>query len=198
MAFELVVVGGSLGGTEALRALLAALPATFPLPLAVVLHRGHGDTGLLRKKLMDGRQLPVVDVEDKEPLLAGRVYLAPANYHVLAEFPQSGPGGQSERTLALSTEGPVNWARPAIDVLFETAAEAYRERLIGVLLSGSGKDGATGLARIRECGGVTVVQDPATAEAAEMPATALALAEHKVLLLEEIGAFLVGCAKNGK
>lgn len=196
MAFELVVVGGSLGGTQALRAVLAALPAEFPLPLAVVLHRSRSDTGLLRNKLSDGQPLTAVDVADKEPLLAGRVYLAPAGYHLLVEFPQPGPDGSSERTLALSTEGPVNWARPAIDVLFETAADVYRERLIGVLLTGSSNDGAAGLARIRECGGLTVVQDPATAEDGTMPAAALAQADHKVLSLAQIGPFLIECVKD--
>jgi len=198
--FALVVVGGSLGGTEALRAILAALPADFPLPVAAVVHRGRGEEGLLARSLAAATLLPVVDVADQQELLPGRVYLAPLDYHLLVEFPQpAAPGtvGTYGQMLSLSTEAPINWARPAIDVLFESAAEVFGERVIGVLLSGLNSDGAAGLARIKEFGGLTVVQDPATAEAGEMPAAALALAlaEHKVLSLAEIGPFLVECAR---
>ncbi len=120
-------------------------------------------------------------MDDKEPLVAGRVYVAPSDYHVIVE----------EGHLALSTEEFVQFARPSIDVLFESAADTYGERVVGVLLTGLNEDGAAGLARISDAGGVTVVEDPATAERAEMPAAAIArgAAQH-VLPLEEIGPFL--------
>lgn len=199
--FSLVVVGGSRGGTEALRAILAALPADFPLPLAAVLHRGRGGPELMARSLAAGTALAVVDAEDKMALLPGRVHLAPKDYHLLVEYPEAAVPGADEangHALSLSTEAPVHFARPAIDVLFESAAEVYRERVIGVLLTGSNDDGAAGLARIKECGGVTLVQDPATAAAGEMPAAALALAEHRVIPLAEIGPFLVECARARK
>lgn len=177
----LVVIGGSLGALEVLRAILLALPASFPAPVAVVLHRGP-DKGVLAKFIGRDTPLLVADACDKDRLLPGRVYLAPADYHLLVD----------DEYLALSTEGPVNGSRPAIDVLFETAADAYRERLIGVLLSGNSRDGVAGLARIKQRGGLTVVQDPATSDAPRMPAAAVgAGVADRILPAAEIGPFLV-------
>lgn len=176
----LVVVGGSLGAGDVLRAILRALPADFPAPVAAVLHRGP-DKGVLATVLQADQFLLVADACDKDRLLAGRVYLAPSDYHLLID----------DDHLALSTEGPVNRARPSIDVLFETAADAYCERLIGVLLSGASLDGVAGLARIKQLGGLTVVQDPESAEAPRMPAAAVdAGVADRVLPVADIGPFL--------
>ncbi len=161
---ELIVVGASLGGFDALAALLGALPEDYPLPLAVVQHRSVDSEDLLPVLLQRMTRLPLAEVEDKQPILPGRVYIAPANYHLLVE----------RNHFALSVDDRVRFARPSIDVLFESAADAYRERLAAVLLSGSNDDGAHGIARVKARGGLAIVQDPASAESARMPAAAIA------------------------
>ena len=179
MAYELVVVGCSWGGLAALERLLDHLPEAVDLPIVVAQHRGPDSLqGVLEATLRRGRPRPVVEVEDKDAIAPGRVYLAPPDYHLLVE-----PG-----SFALSVDERVQYARPSIDVLFESAADAYGERVIGVVLTGANADGAAGLARIVERGGATIVQDPESAEAREMPAAALAAAaEATVLPLERIG-----------
>ncbi len=181
---ELVVIGTSLGGLNALIALLGALPDTFLVPIVIVQHRSVSLDGIgLAKLLQDHTRLAVVEAEDKMPLEPGRVYLAPADYHLMIE---------ARGLLALSTDGPVRSARPSIDVLFQTAAEAYREGLLGVLLTGASVDGAEGLAAVKANGGRAIVEDPATAECRTMPAAALATtAVDYVLPLEKIGDHLV-------
>jgi two-component system chemotaxis response regulator CheB len=180
-AFEIVVVGASLGGLEALQAVLAALPSDFPAPLAVVQHRGVDQDSLLCAALQSHSVLPVEEPEDKAAIAPGRVYLAPVDYHLLLE----------RGRFALSTEGRVSHARPSIDVLFESAADAYGERAVGVILTGSGRDGSEGLARIKEAGGLVVVQEPATAESRYLPEAALlACAADHVLPLPAIAPFL--------
>jgi len=162
---------------------LEALPAGFELPVVVAQHRPAGSDDLLERVLARHSKLDIVAATDKEPLLPGHVYVAPADYHVIVE-----PGH-----LALSTEDLVQFARPSIDVLLESAADAYGGRAVGVLLTGASEDGAAGLARIAATGGFTVAQDPATAERAEMPAAAVARgAARRVLELEQIGPFLAG------
>ena len=164
MTYELVVIGTSLGGFDALTLLLGGLPASFPLPLAVVQHQGASGGGALAALLQRYTPLAVADAEDKDGLLPGRVYLAPIGYHLLVE-----PG-----SLALSTEGPVWYARPSIDVLFESAADVYGPAVIGVALTGASRDGAAGLARIKQGGGLAIVQDPTTAASPVLPRAALA------------------------
>jgi two-component system, chemotaxis family, protein-glutamate methylesterase/glutaminase len=177
----LVVMGTSFGGFDALKIVLGALPATFPSPLAIVQHQASPGTGLA-ELLQRYTTLVVVDAEDKDETRPGYAYLAPPGYHLLAER-----GG-----LALSVDPPVLHARPSIDVLFESAADVYGPALVGVILTGTGQDGAAGLARIKQRGGLTVVQDPVTAARSDMPLAALALtAADLVLPLEEIGARLV-------
>lgn len=164
-AFRAAVVGVSSGGVQALSSLLGALPADFPLPLMIVQHIGP-DAGDGLARLLDALGPPRVKEADEQDLpLPGWVYLAPANYHLLVE-----PDGR----LALSAEAPVSYARPSIDVLFESAAESYGPALIGVVLTGANHDGSRGLARVKARGGVAVVQDPADAEAPQMPLAALA------------------------
>jgi two-component system chemotaxis response regulator CheB len=181
MPYEIVAIGASWGGMNAVSAVLAALPAGFDLPIVVVQHRAPSNDDMLEHFLGRSSTLPVEVVSDKEPLLGGHVYVAPPDYHLIVE-----PG-----SLALDTSDMVQFARPSIDVLFESAAEAYRERTVGVLLTGVNEDGAAGLARIAAVGGFTVAQDPASAEQPEMPTAAITRgAARRVLPLEEIGPFL--------
>lgn len=182
MPHTLIVMGGSLGSFEALKVLLGGLPADFPLPIAIALHRASSDDAALPRLLQRYTGLLVADVEDKEPIVPGKVYLAPIGYHLLIE---SG-------SFALSTEAPVWFARPSIDVLFETAADVYGAQAIGVALTGSSQDGAAGLATIKRKGGLAIVQEPRTAESPVLPQTALAYTTvDRVLPVPEIAPFLV-------
>jgi two-component system, chemotaxis family, protein-glutamate methylesterase/glutaminase len=139
--------------------------------------------GDLAKLLQDHTRLTVVEAEDKMALEPGRIYLAPADYHLMIEEPGR---------VALSTDAPVRAARPSIDVLFQTAAEAYRDALLGVLLTGASADGAAGLVAVKAHGGRAIVEDPSTAECGTMPAAALAAtAVDYVLPLDRIGDHLV-------
>jgi two-component system, chemotaxis family, protein-glutamate methylesterase/glutaminase len=185
MRHRLVVVGGSLGGFYALKVLLGGLPRGFGLPLAVALHRASDDWADLPRLLGRYSELPIADAEDKQPIESGRVYLAPVGYHLLVE-----PG-----SFALSTEGPVLFARPSIDVLFDTAAESYGPALVGIALTGASPDGADGLVSIKRRGGLAVVQDPASAESPVLPRAAIAAAPvDRVLPLGQIAALLVELA----
>jgi two-component system, chemotaxis family, protein-glutamate methylesterase/glutaminase len=162
---ELVVIGASWGGLSAIREVLQGLPPGFGAAVVVVQHRSAGShPSAFRDLLGAATTLVVTEAEDKQPLERGRVYAAPPDFHTLVDG----------RHLALSVEAAVGHSRPSIDVLFTTAAEAYRERCVGVDLTGANADGAAGLSRVVELGGAAVVQDPATAERAEMPAAALA------------------------
>jgi two-component system chemotaxis response regulator CheB len=181
----MIVVGGSLGGCAALGVILRRLPADFPLPIAVVLHRHRESEALLAPVVQRGCRLPVGEAEDKEPIEGGRVYLAPADYHLLID----------RDSFALSTDELVNFARPSVDVLFDSAAEWRRRSVVAVVLSGSGSDGARGARRVEECGGVVLVQDPATAEGLWMPSAAIAATRGATVLgLPAIADALVNAA----
>lgn len=182
MAFDLVVVGASLGGLHALSTLLAALPADFPAALVIAQHRGREADSSLLSLLQHASSLPVSEAEDKQPIRERHVYLAPADYHVLID----------QRSLALSMDEPVLYARPSIDVLFESAADAYAQRVIGLILTGASADGAQGLAAIKARGGCTVVQEPAEAECRVMPEAAIAATPvDYVLTIAAIAALLI-------
>ncbi len=161
---ELIVVGTSLGGLNALTHILSQLPATFSTPLAVVQHRHRDSEHLLVNLLQSSSRLPVFEIEDKLPIQPGAIYLAPADYHVLVERDH----------FALSVDAQVLHARPSIDVLFDSAADSYGPSLLGLILTGASHDGAHGLKSIKAAGGLALVQDPATAECAIMPAAAIA------------------------
>jgi two-component system chemotaxis response regulator CheB len=179
--YEVVAVGASLGGMAALKALVGGLPASFPLPLAIVQHVASEVSSELALLLQRHTSLRVCEAEDKMPLRAGTAYLAPSGYHLLVE-----PGA-----LALSVDEPVVHARPSIDVLFQSAADAYGERVIGIALTSSSDDGARGLAAIRARGGMALVQDPSSAESRVLPDAALRLAgADRVLAPAELAAFL--------
>ena len=181
MAYELVVIGTSWGGLHALRKVLNGLPAGFDLPVVIVQHRHRDSDHLLVTLLQDHTSLRVCEVEDKSELKPGDIYVAPAEYHVLVE-----PGH-----LALSTEEPVRFSRPSIDVTFESAADSYGARTIGVVMTGANDDGARGLKRIADRGGAAIVQDPATAESPIMPAAALKMVPGaRVAPIDQIGAVI--------
>lgn len=186
LSLAAIVVGGSAGGIDALERILPTLPGTLGVPVAVVLHMAPGRPSGLSQVLAETTTLRVKEAEDKEPLAAGTVYLASPNYHLLVE---------RERCFSLSMDEPVLFSRPSIDVLFDTAAEAYGAALCGVLLSGANEDGAAGMKHIGAAGGTTVVQAPQTASSPQMPAAALAaLAVDYVLPPEQIGALLARLA----
>jgi two-component system, chemotaxis family, protein-glutamate methylesterase/glutaminase len=182
MAFELIVIGTSLGGLSALKVLLGGLIAPFPLAIAVVQHRHKESSHVMGGHIQQYTTLPIFEAEDKDELLPGHVYLAPADYHLLIE----------RGYMTLSVDEPVCFARPSIDVLFESAADAYADRVIGIILTGANRDGTNGLARIKACGGLTIVQDPATAETGVMPQAAMTkTAVDAILPLPEIAPYLV-------
>lgn len=162
---HLVAIGASWGGLEVLRVILRDLPADLDAAVVVAQHRSpESHPTAFRDLLGSVTRLKVCEAGDKDPLRAGTVYIAAPDYHLLVD-PQS---------LSLSTDEPVQYARPSIDVLLESAAESYRERCVAIVLTGANDDGARGLRRVRELGGVAVVQDPASAVRTEMPRAALA------------------------
>lgn len=165
-AIEAVVMGASAGGVDALLAVLPGLPATFSLPIVVVVHVPQGRHSLLAHLFGLRLSLAVREATDKESIAPATVYFAPAGYHLSVE---------ADRSFSLSCEGAVHFSRPSIDVLMESAADVYGPALAGILLTGANFDGAAGLARIKALGGYTVVQDPAQAQAPTMPEAALRL-----------------------
>ena len=180
--YRLIVIGCSWGGFKGLREIFQAFPADFPVPIVVAQHRMAQAEDGLDASMQSASRLPIEDVTDKEPLLGGAIYLAPSDYHTMVEG----------KHLSLSTEDVVQFARPSIDVLFESAANSYGSSLIAVILTGANEDGAEGLRRVKELGGYTIVQDPKTAVRREMPEAALAkLRPDRVLGLDQIGPALV-------
>jgi two-component system chemotaxis response regulator CheB len=179
---SIVVVGASWGGLAALNRLIGGLPPDFEAPLIIVQHRSRHADNLLASLLQAVTPLQVVEIEDKEPLLPGTVYIAPANYHVLVE----------DGHLSLTTDPLVRYSRPSIDVTFFSAADTYLGSTVGVVLTGANDDGARGLRHIVDRGGRAVVQDPATAESPVMPhAAQRAVPEADVVPLEGIAEHLV-------
>ncbi len=188
MACGIVAVGASWGGVHAIGVVLRGLPGDLPVPIVVAQHRGEEHPTRLAETLGRGAAIPVHEATDKEAPEPGHAYLAPPGYHLLVE----------RGSLSLSTDGEVRFSRPSIDVLFESVADAYGPDAVGVILTGASDDGAAGLAHIRRRGGVTIVQEPATAERRTMPDAALAGGQpHRVLGLEEIAPFLVKVCGQG-
>jgi two-component system chemotaxis response regulator CheB len=182
-AVDAVVVGASAGGVEALLKIFRTLPRGYRLPILTVLHVPDQRRSHLAEVFAQNLKIPVKEADDKETIAPGTLYFAGPGYHLSVE---------SDFSLSLSQEERVFHSRPSIDVLFESAADAFGERLAGVLLTGANNDGARGMARISEYGGLTVVQDPAQALARTMPDAALALHTPDFLLpLPDIGSLLV-------
>ena len=183
VGYDIVVVGTSWGGLAALRTLVAGLPESFMMAVTLVQHRHKDSDHLLRTLLQERSALEVCEVEDKMPIEHGRIYVAPPDYHTLVE-----PGH-----FALSTEAPVRYSRPSIDVTFSSVADSYSHRAVGVILTGANQDGSDGLRRISERGGMVVVQDPRSAESPLMPTAAIkAVPRARVMELAGIVSFLAG------
>jgi len=181
-AIEAVVIGASAGGFEALLAVLRGLPSTYPMPLVAVLHLPEHHESRLPELFGYRLDLQVREARDKESLAPGVLYFAPSGYHLQVE---------TDRSFSLSCEDRVNYARPSIDVLFETATDAYGKTLAGILLTGANYDGAAGLAGMKVAGGLTIVQDPDTAEVPTMPEAAIRrMAPDLILPLAEIHSLL--------
>ena len=179
---ELIVIGASLGGMQALEAILCSLPENFETPIAIAQHRHKKSSSRLPEFYKRSCKVRTMDAEDKQWIQPSTVYFAPADYHLLVE----------KGEFSLSVDEQVNYARPSIDVLFESAADAYGKALIGVILTGANDDGASGVKRIKRQGGLVIAQDPKTAEAPTMPSAAIATgAVDQILPLERIGPFLV-------
>jgi two-component system chemotaxis response regulator CheB len=185
---DALVLGTSAGGIEALGVLLPALPAGLKAAVLVVIHLPRERPSLLTEIFSSRCALRLAEAEDKQPIEPGVVYFAPPDYHLLVDRENGAP------VLALSSDEPVQYSRPSIDVLFESAADVYGERLMGIVLTGANQDGAAGLAAVRAGGGVAVVQRPSDAQAAMMPGAALALVPDAdyVLTLAEMAALLGG------
>jgi two-component system chemotaxis response regulator CheB len=181
VGYDLVVVGTSWGGLAALRTLVAGLPESFMMAVMLVQHRHKDSDHLLRVLLQERSAMEVCEVEDKMPVEHGRIYVAPADYHTLVELGH----------FSLSLEAPVRYSRPSIDVTFGSAAASYAHRTVGIVLTGANSDGAEGLRQISDRGGMAIVQDPATAESATMPAAAVkAVPRARVMPLGAIVSFL--------
>lgn len=182
MTYALIAIGGSLGSFKVVQVVLAALPPTFKVPVVIIVHRERGQEDILAPLLQAHCALPIAEIEDKCRIEPGRIYIAPSGYHVLIE----------DGAFALSVEAPLHYAQPSIDITFESVAECYGRRAIGVILTGTGQDGAQGMVALKQRGGQTVVQIPASAEAPGMPEAAISTgAAGHVLPPEEIGPFLV-------
>ena len=183
MKYEAIVIGVSSGGMNALKVMFSLLPKEFNTPIIIVQHISSQSENLWIRLLNDKSNLYIKEADEKESIEQGKVYIAPPNYHLLIE---------RDKTFSLTIDERVNYARPSIDVLFESAAEAYKSKLIGVILTGSNNDGTNGLKRIKEYGGLTIVQDPATAESSYMPASAIAVVQMDyILTLENIIKVLI-------
>ena len=183
MQYEAIVIGVSAGGMNALNFIFSVLPSGFSIPIIIVQHVSALSDNDWIKLLNDKSNLTIKEADEKEKIETGNVYIAPANYHLMIE---------NDKTFSLTIDEYVNFARPSIDVLFESAAEAYKNKLIGIVLTGANNDGTKGIKRIKECGGLAIIQDPKTAESSTMPASAIAAIQPDYILsLEKIVQLLV-------
>ena len=153
--YHAIVVGTSAGGFHAVSEILGKLPIDFPVPVIVVQHRAKESQDLFEEVLQRKCAITIKQADEKEHIQSGKVYVAPPNYHLLIE---------TDRTFSLSLDPPVQYSRPSIDVLFESAALAYKDKLIGIILTGSNSDGAAGISSVRKMGGLTIAQDPGEAQ----------------------------------
>ncbi|MFZ6646939.1 chemotaxis protein CheB [Undibacterium sp. TJN25] len=185
---QLIAIGASAGGVEALGILLQALPPDCGCAVAIVLHMPPDRSSLLPELYQPRCALRIKEVEDKEPVQAGTVYFAAPNYHMLIE---------PDFTFSLSMDAPGNYSRPAIDFLLDSAVHAYRQRMLAIILTGASIDGAAGLKEVRARGGLGWVQDPQQAASPVMPAAAIALAgADRIMSLAEMAADLAAWKNN--
>lgn len=182
MNFEAVVIGASAGGLNAFTTVLAELPSDFDTPIIIVQHLLDDNESYLSEHLNNICQLEVIEACDKQQIENNKIYVSPPGYHILIE---------SKSSISLSMDTPVNYSRPSIDLLFESAANVFKEKLAAILMTGANDDGARGMKRIHERGGYCVVQDPLSAESSLMPESAIALTEVDLILTPpEIGQWL--------
>jgi two-component system, chemotaxis family, protein-glutamate methylesterase/glutaminase len=188
MLYEAVVIGVSAGGLAALTRLLGVLPVNYPVPIVVVQHRSRDERFLLEEVLQTKCRIRIRQVEEKEAMKAGSVYFAPPDYHLLIE---------ADHSFSLSYDAPVNYSRPSIDVLFETAAQVFGPKLAAIILTGANADGSRGIKMVRKNGGTTIAQEPATAEYPDMPQAAINTGYvQKIMDLDAIGKFLLVLPKK--
>jgi two-component system chemotaxis response regulator CheB len=186
--FNAVVVGVSAGGFQALHTILPMLPGAFPAPVIVVQHRMAGEDDYFVESLNSKSLVTVKEAEEKEEIRPGTAYIAPGGYHLLIE---------KDHTFSLSVDEPVCYARPSIDVLFETAARVYGSHLVGIILTGANSDGSNGIKTIKRGKGLTIAQDPETAEVNLMPLSAIAThCVDFILPLEDIPSFLTNLVED--
>jgi two-component system chemotaxis response regulator CheB len=190
MKFKAIVMGVSAGGLKALKTILPALPQDFSLPIIIVQHLSAQSDNIWIDILGNSILLKIKEADEKEKIENGTIYIAPAAYHLLIE---------RDHTFSLLIDERVNYAIPSIDVLFESAADAYGDALIGVVLTGANNDGSLGLKKIKDKGGVAIVQDPLTADASYMPASAIAtLKPDHIAPLEKIADLLIELDKTNQ
>jgi two-component system chemotaxis response regulator CheB len=180
--WQAVVIGASSGGIKALGKILPALPASYSIPIIIVIHLPDDKPSLLTGVFRNKVKLKVKEADEKEEIVGGTIYFAPPGYHLLVE---------KNKTFSLSNEKAVLFSRPSIDVLFESAADTYGQGLVGILLTGANEDGALGLKKIKEAGGLTLIQNPASAEEKRMPNSGLPyVLFENILSLKKITNFL--------
>lgn len=181
--YEAIVIGTSAGGLYALSSILGGLPAEYPLPIIVVQHRSKDKKDLLEDVLQHKCKIRIKQADEKEKIERGIVYIAPPDYHLLIE---------TDLTFSLSSDDQVRYSRPSIDVLFESAALAYRDKLIGIILTGANNDGAAGISTIKKYNGLTISQNPKEATFPFMPTAAIETkAVTYIWTLSEIQNFLI-------
>ncbi len=178
MRYKAVVMGSSAGGINALKVILPAIPADFPVPIFIVQHISALSDNYMAKFLNNLSKIRVKEADEKEKIEASTAYIAPPNYHLLVE---------EDFTLSLSVEEKINYSRPSIDITFETSALAYGRQLVGIVLTGANSDGSKGLLTVKQHGGYTIVQNPLEAESNIMPLAAIKLVKpHAILSLHQI------------
>jgi two-component system chemotaxis response regulator CheB len=188
MKYEAIVIGTSAGGLFALSTVIEALPADFCLPIIIVQHRSKDERTLLEEVLQAKSKIKIKQADEKEKIENSIIYFAPADYHLLIE---------KDRTLSLSCDDRVNYSRPSIDVLFETAAPVYLEKLLAIILTGSNSDGAEGIKMVKAAGGTTIAENPATAQYPVMPKAAIDTGcIQYILSIEKIKDFLLSIDNN--
>ncbi len=186
--YKIVVIGGSAGSLEVILSMIGFLPTSASAAYVIVIHRMSGPDSILSPLLSSKSKMKVIEVEDKEPLLPGTIYLAPPDYHLLIE---------DRGKFSLDSSEKIHWSKPSIDVTFESVAEIFGPAAIAVLLSGANNDGANGIKKIKQAGGFTIIQNPDDAEVNYMPASALKLMEPSVILNgNEIGPYIASLLKG--
>ena len=181
--YEAIVIGTSAGGLFALSAILEKLPANYSVPVLIVQHRAKDQKDLLEELLQSKCKIKIKQADEKEQIQPGIVYIAPPDYHLLVE---------RDQTLSLSSDKPVRYSRPSIDVLFDSAADAFQDKLLAIILTGANNDGTAGIEKVKKHGGTTIAQNPADAQFPSMPRASIATGKiDEILTLGGIQNFLL-------